>query len=118
MEIQVHGLPQLREKLVRLDEAMKDRVHKALESEAEAMKNAAKSLSPVRTGYLRSTIFSRVQEWTLRLGATAPYAAYQEFGTRRIRPRRFLSRAVELRIHGLIDRINQAIQGSVLEASR
>ena len=101
MEIHVQGLPELREKLLRLGESMKERVHDAMVFEGEAMKTTAQSLAPVRTGYLASTIFSRVEGLILRIGATAPYTAYQELGTRFIRARRFLSHAVELRIQFL-----------------
>ena len=117
MEIHVQGLPELREKLLRLGESMKQRVHDAMVFEAEAMKRTAQGLAPIRTGYLMSTIFGTVEDWVLKLGATAPYAAYQEFGTRYIRARRFLSNAVELRMQGLINRIDHAIEEAKTEAS-
>jgi len=117
MEIHVQGLPEMREKLANLGDAMKERVHEALVFEGEAMKTVAQSLAPVRTGYLSSTIFSRVEDLILTLGATAPYAAYQEFGTRFIRARRFLSHAIELRMQTLINRINHAIDEAKTEAS-
>ena len=117
MEMHAKGLPELREKLVRLGESMKQRVHDAMVFEAEAMKRTAQGLAPVRTGYLMSTIFGTVEDWVLKLGATAPYAAYLEFGTRYIRARRFLSNAVELRMQSLINRIDHAIEEAKTEAS-
>jgi len=117
MEIHVTGLPELREKLAKLRDIMKGQVHDAMVFEAEAMKSTAQQLAPIRTGYLMSTIFGRVEDWVLKLGATAPYAVYQEFGTRYIRARHFLSNAVELGMQSLIDRINHAIEEAKTGAS-
>ena len=117
MEIHVKGLSELREKLNRLDHSMKLRVHEALRFEAEAMKNVARARCPVRTGRLRDSIYARVQDWVLELGATAPYAVYQELGTRFIRPRKFLENAVWLRMQSLVNRINRAIGDAIREAS-
>lgn len=117
MEMHLEGLHELREKLNRLDDGMKRNVHEAMQFEAEAMKNAARARCPVRTGRLRDSIYAKVHDWILELGATAPYAVYQEFGTRYIQARRFLSNAVELRMRSLINRINQAIRQAIGEAS-
>ena len=117
MEIHVHNLPALREKLIRLDEAMKRKVHEAMQFEAEAMKTMARERCPVRTGRLRDSIYAKVQEWILQLGATAPYAVFQELGTRFIRPREFLKNAVSLRMQSLVNRINNALGEAIKEAS-
>jgi len=117
MEIQVEGLPELQEKLNRLDEGMKSNVQDAMQFEAEVMKDTARARCPVRTGRLRDSIFANVEDWIFKLGAIAPYAVYQEFGTRYIQPRLFLSNAVELHMQSLISRINQAIEQAVGEAS-
>jgi HK97 gp10 family phage protein len=117
MEMRIDGISELREKLNRLDDAMKRNVHDAMQFEAEAMKNMARARCPVRTGRLRDSIFAKVEEWIIKLGATAPYAVYQEFGTRYIQARRFLSNAVELRMQSLVNRINQAIRQAIEEAS-
>jgi len=117
MEMHIEGLPELQEKLNQLDEGMKRNVQDAMQFEAEVMKNTARAGCPVRTGRLRDSIFAKVEDWIATLGAMAPYAVYQEFGTRYIRPRRFLSNAVELGMQGLINRINQAIGQAVGEAS-
>ena len=117
MEIHIDGLPELRKKLNRLDDGMKRNVHDAMQFEAEAMKNVARARCPVRTGRLRDSIYAKVRDWILQLGATAPYAIYQELGTRYIRPRAFLKNAVSLRMQSLVNRINQAINGAIREAS-
>ena len=117
MEIHLDGLPELREKLNRLDKGMKRKVHEAMEFEADGMKNIARARCPVRTGRLRDSIYAKVRDWILQLGATAPYAIYQELGTRYIRPREFLKNAVWLRMQSLINRINRAVRGAIREAS-
>jgi len=81
------------------------------------MKNIARARCPVRTGRLRDSIYARVQDWILQLGATAPYAIYQELGTRYISPREFLKSAVWLRMQSLVNRINRAVGDAIREAS-
>jgi len=117
MEMHIDKLPALREKLIQLDDRMKRKVHEAMQFEAEGMKNIARARCPVRTGRLRDSIYAKVQGWILQLGATAPYAIYQELGTRHIRPRAFLKNAVTLRMQSLVNRINRAIESAIREAS-
>jgi HK97 gp10 family phage protein len=117
IELDVKGFSELQEKLQQLDDNMRQGVHEALQFEAEAMKNVARARCPVRTGRLRDSIYARVEDWILRLGAAAPYAIYQELGTRYIRPRKFLENAVLLRLQSLINRINDALGEAVKEAS-
>ena len=117
MEMHIDGVADLRRKLNQLDDGMKIKVHEAMQFEADAMKNIARARCPVRTGRLRDSIYAKVKDWILQLGATAPYAIFQELGTRYIRPRKFLKNAVSLRIQSLINRINRAIKGAVREAS-
>jgi HK97 gp10 family phage protein len=55
----------------------------------------AQVLVPVRTGYLKSTLqFEQVSSFQVRIKATAGYAYYVEFGTRRVSARLFLTNAV------------------------
>jgi len=117
MEMHVEGIPELQEKLNQLDDGMKRNIQDAIRFEAEVMKDTARASCPVRTGRLRDSIFAKVENWIVKLGAMAPYAVYQEFGTRYVQPRRFLSNAVELHMQSLINRINQAIEQAVGEAS-
>jgi hypothetical protein len=58
----------------------------------------------------------RLGEWSFQLLATVPYAAYVEFGTRHVAARRFLSRALELRMPGLVHHLDQVIREAVEEA--
>ena len=115
-EIHIEGLPELRQKLSQLGDGLKRHVQDAMEFEAETMQNVARAHCPVRTGRLRDSIYAKVQNWIIQLGAAVPYAVYQEFGTRYIRPRRFLSNAVELRMPVLFNRLNGAINQAIREA--
>lgn len=117
MAMSIEGLPELRTKLERLDAGMKEQVRYALAFEGEKIKTTAQSLCPTRTGYLRSTIFARIEDWFLKVGASAHYAAYVEFGTRFMEARRFLGRALELRMQALINAVNGAIDQAIGEAS-
>jgi HK97 gp10 family phage protein len=55
----------------------------------------AQVLVPVRTGYLKSTLaIEQVSDFQVRIKATAGYAYYVEFGTRRMAARLFLTNAV------------------------
>jgi len=66
--------------------AFPGRIEKKVEAELDVvgadMEDMAKTLVRVRTGYLQSTIYHRASGFTLEFGATADYAAPQEFGTR------------------------------------
>jgi len=116
MEMHVEGLSELRQKLSILDDGLQRHVQDAMQFEAETMQNVARAYCPVRTGRLRDSIYSKVQNWIIELGAAVPYAFYQEFGTRFVRPRRFLSNAVELRMPSLVNRLNGAINQAIREA--
>jgi len=117
MEMHIAGVLELGQKLTRLDDDMKRNVQDVMRYEAEAMKNSARARCPVRTGRLRDSIFANVEEWAVKVGASAPYAVYQEFGTRYVRPRLFLSNTVESRMQSLISRVSLAIKQAISEAS-
>ena len=115
LEIHIEGLDDLHRKMETLSSAMKSRVHDTLVEQGEVLKNMAQSFAPRRTGYLESTIYAQVEEWILRVGATASYAAFVEFGTRFIQPRRFLARALEYCMPSLVRRVYEAIDQAIGE---
>ena len=75
-------------------EAFPSTVGGALKVVAERVLETANVLVPVRTGFLKSTLGYR-QDTPLQITfyATAPYASYVEFGTRRMAARLFLTGA-------------------------
>jgi HK97 gp10 family phage protein len=68
----------------------------ALMRVAEQMLQLSNVLVPVRTGFLKSTLGVRQNSnFSITFYATAPYAAYVEFGTRRMSARLFMTRALQ-----------------------
>ena len=61
-------------------ENLKDSLAQALDKSGADLVDAAQSIVPVRTGFLRSSIHYDVEELTLTFEAAAPYAKYVEFG--------------------------------------
>ena len=71
----------------------------------------ANTLSPVRTGYLKSTLaVEQPSNFQLKIKATAPYAYYVEFGTRKMSARLFLTNAVNQHPSDLAPEIEQQIK--------
>jgi len=118
MGVQFEGHGEFRSKMERIDDSIKTRVQQRLQQLADSIRETAQRLAPVRTGYLRSTIFAVTAEWMVKVGASAPYAAFLEFGTRFMRGRRFLSLAVETHSPQLVGMVGQAINESIVESSR
>jgi len=92
----VEGIEELQRAFDRLPPLMHTAVQRALERVGEDIHIAAFRMCPVRTGFLRSTIYHRVEDWILKVGAWAPYAYMVEFGTSRTPPRYFLTEAFQL----------------------
>jgi len=117
METEVEGLGEFQQKMERADSSLRAGVHQRLAELANSVKETAQQLAPVRTGYLRSTIYAQVDDWTVKVGAHALYAAYVEHGTRFMRGRRFLSQSVEAHLPQLESVIALAVEEALKEAS-
>ena len=100
----------------RLDAAMQQQVQNCLVDWAEAIKAEAQKLVPVRTGYLRSTIYAKVKEWVAEVGAEAAYALFVEFGTRYMQAHPFLHPAIQTHLPELESIIISAIEQAKVEA--
>jgi HK97 gp10 family phage protein len=71
----------------------------------------ANTLVPVRTGYLKSTLtVEQPSNFQLKVKATAPYAYYVEFGTRKMSARLFLTNSVNQHLSEFAPEILQQIQ--------
>ena len=67
-----------------LCEQYPEAVNQALMNVAQNILATANTLVPVRTGYLKSTIaIEQPSNFQLKVKATAPYAYYVEFGTKK-----------------------------------
>ena len=114
--VDVAGAAEFQQAIARFDVEMQRHVHGQLAEWAEGVKTEAKRLVPVRTGYLRNTIFARVQEWTAEVGADAAYAANVEFGTRYAAAQPFLQPAVQARLPELERGLLAAVDLAKVEA--
>lgn len=127
IRLDVGGVEQLRAKMLRLDETMRLRVWERLQDIGTHIKVEAQRLCPVRTGFLRSTIYASMdppspmgmteKQWILKVGAWASYARYQEFGTRYIQAREFLRRAIEMHLPQLSEVVAEALRLAAEEAA-
>ena len=78
-----------------LCEQYPEAVGQAMMNVAQNILATANTLVPVRTGYLKSTLaVEQPSNFQLKVKATAPYAYYVEFGTRKMSARLFLSNSV------------------------
>jgi HK97 gp10 family phage protein len=98
INLDLAGATEFQQAIARFDAEMQRQVQEELACWAETVKTEARRLVPVRTGYLRSTIYARLQEWTAEVGAEASYAANIEFGTRYAMAQPFLHPAVQARL--------------------
>ena len=86
-------------------------VRQAMMNVAQEILATANTLVPVRTGYLKSTItIEQPSNFQLKVKATAPYAYYVEFGTRRMSARLFLTNSVNQHLSEFAPEIEQQIK--------
>lgn len=79
-----------------LAEAAGARFRLVLRKVAHDIEGEAKTRAPFKTGFLRNSIGNRlVNQYQAEVTVTAEYAAYLEFGTRRMAARPFFTPAVE-----------------------
>jgi HK97 gp10 family phage protein len=115
LEIDVQDFP---DKMRRLDYATQESVQQALMDTAQEVVLRARQLAPVRTGRLQQSIYAQIlSNWVVKIGCYVPYALFQEFGTRYIMPRYFLTRALMESSSKFLAIISLALQRAVEEAS-
>jgi HK97 gp10 family phage protein len=112
----VEGLEEFQVAMRSFDSAMQREVYRYLHSWASDIKALAKQLVPVRTGYLRSTIYAKIQEWVAEIGAEAAYALFVELGTRHMQAQPYLYPAIQECLPQLEDIICAAIDAAKTEA--
>lgn len=110
------GAAEFKQAIAQFDAEMQRQVHEQLAKWAETVKTEVTHLVPVRTGYLRSTIFARIQEWNTEVGAEAAYAANVEFGTRYAMAQPFLNPAVQAHLPELERVLVEALNLAKVEA--
>jgi HK97 gp10 family phage protein len=110
------GAEEFKQAIAQFDAEMQRHLHERLAGWAESVKIEATRIVPVRTGYLRSTIYARIQEWNTEVGAEAAYAANVEFGTRHAMAQPFLQPAVQARLPELERVLVEALNLAKVEA--
>jgi len=76
-------------------EEIRSQVREVFHELGANIKEYARAIVPVRTGYLQSTIYYRTAEWEIIVGARALYAGYVEYGTRYMAAQPYLGPAFD-----------------------
>jgi HK97 gp10 family phage protein len=100
----------------RFDSSIQREVHSFLASWAADVKAEAMRLVPVRTGYLRSSIYAKIQQWVAEIGADATYALCVELGTKHMQAQPFLYPAIQRYLPQLENVVKAAIEKAKTEA--
>jgi HK97 gp10 family phage protein len=116
IQIDPSGIVEFAEALKRMPEQLRERFSEVLGDIGRQIVTRARAYAPVRTGALRASIYETVtHDLQLRVGAYVYYAIFQEFGTRYIAPRYFITRAIHecmpLLTFAVQEAINQAWEG-------
>ena len=94
-----------------LCEQYPEAVRQAMMNVAQDILATANTLVPVRTGYLKSTIaIEQPSNFQIKVKATAPYAYYVEFGTKKMSARLFLTNSVNQHLNEIAPEIEQQIR--------
>jgi len=115
-DIEIQGLEELQKKL-KPDELLGRSVKDLLNTAALSLEREAKSLSPVDTGRLRSSITHSISGdpiplWA-KVGTNVEYAEYVEYGTSKWSGKAFMRPALEKlkgRIDGLLKKAGKMIE--------
>jgi HK97 gp10 family phage protein len=117
-QVTLEGAEDFARKMEKLDLGTQEYIQQALMQTAEEIVLRAQQLAPVRTGWLMQNIYARVVEkYMVKVGCYVPYALFQEFGTSRIPPRHFLTRALQESAPKLLSIMSLALQRAEAEAS-
>ena len=95
VNIDLGGAQEFQQAINRFDAEMQNRIQTRLAEWAQTIKAEVERLVPVKTGYLRSTIYAKATEWQMEIGADATYAAAVEFGTQFSQAKPYLNPAIE-----------------------
>jgi HK97 gp10 family phage protein len=116
--VTIEGAEDFARKMDKLDEVWEHFIQQALMETAQEIMLRAKQLAPVKTGRLMQSIYVQVvDKYIVKVGCYVPYALFQEFGTSRIPPRFFLTRALQENAPKLVSIMRLALQHAAVEAS-
>jgi HK97 gp10 family phage protein len=116
MSVSVDGVEELAAGLQDFNQAISDNVQEQLEDVAQLIVLTAKDYAPIRTGLLVSSISAIVlAQWTVQIICNVGYALYQEFGTSRIPPRYFMTRALNENLENILNAVAAGVQSAASE---
>jgi HK97 gp10 family phage protein len=116
MSVEIDGVDELAAALQQFDESISDNVQEQLEDVAQMIILTAKDYAPIRTGLLVSSINAIVlAQWTVQIICNVGYAVYQEFGTSRISPRYFMTRALNENLENILNAVAAGVQAAASE---
>jgi len=96
VSLKVHGVEAMASMLKAKERQFADSLARVVAEAAMNIERNAKSLAPVRTGFLRNSIHAELPGGPMAyVKAYAPYAHYVEYGTRRMHARPYMRPAVE-----------------------
>jgi len=116
ISLTLEGVENLQQALQSLDNILQQKIQQQLERWSMEIREYARSLAPIRTGRLRSSIYAKTSGWEVQIGAEASYALFVEFGTRHMQAQPFLHPAVEEYMPRLEEMLLEALDQAVAEA--
>jgi HK97 gp10 family phage protein len=105
LEVDDRASPLLEAALARIQ----DQINAGLDEAGKEIVIYAQQIVPVRTGFLRSTIGYEVADATLIIRATANYAAYVEFGTRRMKSEPYIRPAIDAYMQAIVSSLTEQV---------
>lgn len=112
----IDGIEEFQVAMQRFDSGMQRQVYRFLASWAADVKAAAMRNVPVRTGHLRSSIYTTIKDCVAQIGAEATYALFVELGTRHMRAQPYLWPAIQEYLPSLEMNIVGALEQAKAEA--
>jgi HK97 gp10 family phage protein len=108
IDVDDQATPMLEAALARIQ----DQINAGLDEAGNEIVIYAQQIVPVRTGRLRSSITYTVADGQLIIMATAPYALYVEFGTRKMRAEPYIRPAID----AYMDALTSSLAEQILDA--
>lgn len=113
--VQITNLPQIRAAFAQAPQITAKYLDKAIKKSALAIEGASKTLTPVRTGFLRASHQVTFAPLQATIMPTADYAIYVHQGTKYMKGRPFLFDAVQAEESDLQKFFTDAVQDALNE---
>lgn len=118
IKIKIVNLAQIRAAFARSPRVMARNLNKAIKRSVIKIEGDSKRVTPVRTGFLRSSHSSSFSNLAGFIDVTASYAPYVHFGTRFQRAQPFLQKSVNANEGFVNDEMLSAVQDTLNDIAR